>query len=356
MLNSIQSSSGPQDTDTRADNHARIESLEILRGLAALGVAWLHFTTVHQENWVRLSGKYGGLGVAMFFVISGFVILMSIHQRYGGFGLRDFAPYMARRLIRLEPPYLAAVAMVIVISEISSRAPGFAGQPPHYELPQVLAHLAYAIPLTPYSWLDPVYWTLAYEFVFYIFAGASFWVLGHPGNLRWLLMVALMIGTSLAGLLPPIALMFALGIAIFRRLFLRPPLWESLAVLGAVTLAIVHLDSPVSAAAGLGTGLAIWATANVRFRGRAWHPLFMLGKLSYSLYLVHGPVGGRVINLFRRFAPDTAWADLVLSLSGLAVSLGVAYLFWRWIEQPAIRLARRVGARLEARNVRPRGS
>lgn len=328
----------------------RIESLEILRGLAALSVAWHHFTTVHPENWVRLSGKYGGLGVAIFFVISGFVILLSIHQRYPGFGMRDITPFMARRLTRLEPPYLAAVALVILIWELSSRAPGFAGQPPQYELPQVIAHVAYAIPFTPYEWLDPVYWTLAYEFAFYVFAGAFYWVLGNSGSLRWLLMVSLMIGASLAGLLPSIALMFSLGIAVFRRLCLREPLWVTLSVLATVSLTITHLDHPISAAAGLGTSLAIWMTTKVKFRGLIWRPFFVLGTLSYSLYLVHGPVGGRVINLLGRFAPDTAWADLLLSISALAVSLAFAFLFWRWIEKPSVKLSRRVGARLEEGN------
>jgi peptidoglycan/LPS O-acetylase OafA/YrhL len=217
-----------------ADSLVRIESLELLRGLAALGVSWLHLTMVHDENWVRLSGKYGGLGVAMFFVISGFVILLSIHQRYGDFHVRDFVPYLARRLIRLEPPYLAAVAMVIILCEISSRVPGFAGQPPSYEPLQVLAHLAYVIPLTPYNWLDFVYWTLAYEFVFYLFAGIFFWVLGCPRPLHWLIMVSVMIGMSLAGLLPSLGLMFALGIAIFRRLFLGASMWSTVAVLISV--------------------------------------------------------------------------------------------------------------------------
>jgi peptidoglycan/LPS O-acetylase OafA/YrhL len=82
----------------------------------------------------------------------------------------------------------------------------------------------------------------------------------------------------------------------------------------------------------------------------------MLGSLSYSLYLVHTPVGGRVINLFGRFAPDTPWADLLLSLSGLAVSLATAFIFWRWIEQPAIKLARQVGTRLEEANAVRRNS
>jgi peptidoglycan/LPS O-acetylase OafA/YrhL len=334
-----------------ADAPARVESVEILRGLAALAVTWFHMTNTHQENWVRFSGWYGWLGVEMFFVISGFVIPLSIHQRYGRFGVRDFVPYMARRLIRLEPPYLISLAMVIVLWEVSVRVPGFAGSPPDYSLPQVLAHVAYAIPLTPYDWLQVVYWTLAYEFVFFLFAGAFFWMLGYPGPLRWPLLVGVTISLSLAGLLPAMGLLFLLGIAVFRRLFLRDRAWITLAVLGLVTIALAHLEQPVHAAVGLGTSLAIWVTARLHFRGPAWRPFFILGALSYSLYLVHVPIGGRFINLFRRFMPDTTLADLILSLGGLVLSLGVAFLFWRLIEQPAIKLARRVGSWLEQRNV-----
>jgi peptidoglycan/LPS O-acetylase OafA/YrhL len=60
----------------------KFEIIEVLRGLAAFSVMWFHFTNGNQdflqEGWLELSGKYGWLGVEVFFVISGFIIPYSL--------------------------------------------------------------------------------------------------------------------------------------------------------------------------------------------------------------------------------------------------------------------------------------
>ena len=51
---------------------------------------------------------------------------------------------------------------------------GFQGDQPSYSLRQIVSHLFYVVPLTSHTWLSPVYWSLAYEFVFYIIVGLTF--------------------------------------------------------------------------------------------------------------------------------------------------------------------------------------
>jgi peptidoglycan/LPS O-acetylase OafA/YrhL len=58
--------------------------------------------------------------------------------------------------------------------------------------------------------------------------------------------------------------------------------------------------------------------------------------VSYSLYLVHVPLGGRVVNLMTRFA-DGVWQLWAISLLATGFSLIVAWLFWRWVEVPSQR-------------------
>lgn len=110
----------------------RIEVVEALRGIAALAVAWFHFTNGGQllpDGWLKDSGRYGWLGVEIFFVISGFIIPYSMLR--GGFRFpRDVGVFVAKRLIRLEPPYLVAIAIVIVLGYLSALAPGFRGASP----------------------------------------------------------------------------------------------------------------------------------------------------------------------------------------------------------------------------------
>ncbi|WP_299938731.1 acyltransferase [uncultured Pelagimonas sp.] len=291
------------------------------------------------------SGAYGWLGVEIFFVISGFVIPLSILQSYERFSLSDFPEYMMRRLVRLEPPYLLSILLVVILWELSALAPGFAGAPPDWSFWQILSHVGYVIPLTPFAWLQPVYWTLAYEFVFYLLAAAFFPVFSHAAVWRWLLAVGAVSGLCLVGMLPPLSLLFPIGIAVFRRIALKDPLWvlAMSMILAGGSLAI--LGKPLEAAAGSVTALVILATAHVRLEGSGWRPFFWLGSLSYSIYLLHLPIGGRVVNLSRRFLPETTWAEFSMSCVGLLLSLAAAAVFWRLVECPAIHLSRQMSKR-----------
>lgn len=151
------------------DQPKRLHNIEALRGVAALSVAWFHLTNTYPHDVVNASGRYGWLGVDVFFVISGFVIPYSMHiARYQ---VGDFWRFLARRMLRLEPAYLASVILVLVLGLLSTLAPTFQGRPFHLDGRQIGAHLFYLIPLTPFDWVQPVYWSLAYEFVFYGLCG-----------------------------------------------------------------------------------------------------------------------------------------------------------------------------------------
>ena len=150
----------------------RISVVEAMRALASISVALFHFCNQLYSTGAQLVASYGWLGVDVFFVISGFVIPLSLYGRR--YGVRDFPSFLLRRLVRLEPAYLVSIAAVVVLQYASSVAPGFRGQMPDYSFPQLASHLLYLVPLTNYDWLLPVYWSLAYEFVFYVTVGLTF--------------------------------------------------------------------------------------------------------------------------------------------------------------------------------------
>jgi peptidoglycan/LPS O-acetylase OafA/YrhL len=80
---------------------SRVQSVEYLRGLAALAVMWFHFTqggNFVPDGWIKSSGTYAYLGVEVFFVISGFVIPYSLAS--AGYVLRrDGLAFFLRRLV-----------------------------------------------------------------------------------------------------------------------------------------------------------------------------------------------------------------------------------------------------------------
>src|ERR1700704_2847705 len=117
-----------------SSSNQQIFTIEALRGMAALLVTWFHMTNTYSLDWVRYSGFYGWLGVDMFFVISGFIIPYSLHRSQ--YKLAYFPHFLLRRLVRLEPPYLVSIALVLILWELAARSPGFGGAPPSYSLGQ----------------------------------------------------------------------------------------------------------------------------------------------------------------------------------------------------------------------------
>ena len=72
-----------------------------------------------KSDWLRATGAYGWLGVEVFFVISGFIIPYSmLHAGYEF--LWHFGRHLVKRIIWLEPPYLASIAVVLVLWHVST--------------------------------------------------------------------------------------------------------------------------------------------------------------------------------------------------------------------------------------------
>ena len=88
-----------------------IKGLDFLRAIAALSVCLYHFSGAALPKVINVYMKptfsYGWLGVDIFFVISGFIIPYSLLGK--NYSVREFGSYIARRIIRINPPAYAAM-------------------------------------------------------------------------------------------------------------------------------------------------------------------------------------------------------------------------------------------------------
>jgi len=315
----------------------RIEIIELVRGLAALAVALFHFANQLTSGVSVFLTSWGWLGVDAFFIISGVVIPYSLYGMNYRFGM--FPRFMAKRIVRLEPPYVISILLTIVLWHVSTMMPGFQGSDPDYTLGQILSHLFYLTPLLGYEWLGPVYWTLAYEFVFYITMGLTFsWLIGRSvlytmaaGGLA-LLAVFLIWGNVDYRLFE-----FLVGFLIMRWYVLERERTLTAVLILATLFAIYWFGGQKTIIVAVLTVATIWLLRSVRVDRR----LLWLGTVSYSLYLTHVLTGGRVVNLMKRFVQDPA-LDLVIIGAATAVALAFSWLFWRLIEVPALRQSRRI--------------
>ncbi len=321
----------------------RIPTVEYLRGLASLAVAWFHMTNGFNGSWVAWLGSGGWLGVEAFFVISGFVIPFALWTSYSAYRFADLPHFLGRRVLRIEPPYIISILIVLVLGFVSSLVPGFQGQQPDFHLGQIAAHLFYLVPFTDYEWLQPVYWTLAYEFAFYITMAIFFPNLSGANRIVHFLsavgFIVILVGFGYAS---ELVLLFVMGFVVFRGLAKQDNKVTSLMVLASCALVMILRDATAQALVGFGTALVIlFHTKIVRLFRYAEPILLWFGRISYSLYLIHVPIGGRVVNLGKRFVADD-FGYMVVALAGLGASIAAAFVFYKLVEVPAIKLAQKL--------------
>ncbi len=321
----------------------RIPLIDHLRGLAALSVAWFHLTN-GSSGWLATTGSYGWLGVEAFFVISGLVIPYSILRTFPEYSLRDYPTFIARRMTRLEPPYLISLLLVLVLTLLAAQLPQFRGTTEGLLDPwRIAAHLFYLIPLTGYEWLQPVYWTLAYEFAFYLSIGLLFPWVALKGQWRCFLALAV-VCIVLVGFFgwPARVLLFQMGLQVYRHVILGDPVWRNLFVLAFCFAFMAQVGALVEGCVGFAVAVLLSNHTRVPSLSSAVaRALGGLGMVSYSLYLLHVPVGGRIVNLGKRFI-SSEFEHLVLSSIALAVSLLVSIAIFLLVERPAQNIARRV--------------
>ena len=338
-----------------APSAPRLRGLDALRGVAVGAVLLHHYTA----NYARVTERPldttlylpdGHYGVELFFVISGFVILMTLER------CRDAREFAVSRFARLVPAFLACLA----ISSLAQLWLPIEGMLP-LSAPRLLANLTMMPKLFLEQPVDGVYWTLVHEIGFYFLAGIGFFLAGprriEPLCFAWLC-VAFFCRTGavdvpfqlwiLAGV--QYAPHFTLGILIYLwhagrarpstlillgfslAICITGPVWSLRPISGPAYILVVA-GSAALVAIGSRDGSILGRIA----------PLVFLGDISYPLYLLHQNLGYIVI---RRLTDWGCGADLAM-LGATTFALALAYAITRYLEKPA-------RAWLRASLVRPR--
>ena len=250
------------------------------------------------------------------------------------------AKFLSKRILRIELPYIASICLTVALAYLSTLSPSFRGAQLQMSLPQILANIFYVVPFTKAAWIQPVYWTLAYEFAFYLFMSVGFAPIVSSARPRlFYSLTALLCALAISGVAPSHFLLFIMGCAVYRRLNRLADLVECVATIGLPFVVFITRGEWLESVVGAATAIVLIVGCFTRLPGAAGAVLAWLGSISYSLYLVHVPIGGRVVNLGRRFVSGEA-SDLVLSLTALMTSILFSWIFYKMIEQPAHRLAR----------------
>ena len=345
-----------------------IIALDLLRFASALLVVAFHYGAVFARTpsvagAAMLRGLpvpnaatpwtwFGWIGVELFFVISGFVIALSAE----GAGV---AAFLRRRALRLLPAAWICATATLLVLEIAAPRPGL--------LRLWLVSMSF---LPEREQIDPSYWTLGIELVFYLLIATG---LGRAGRIQGIERRALLLG-GLSGafwlfavladwaatplmdyrpaqlMLLPHGVFFALGVlgwTMSRRtatrgryalfgLFLAAALVEIAGRTTERTHSLGIVASPLMPMLIFGTGLAAVLGAvrlqPVLARFIDARLATTLGLMTYPLYLLHQEIGAAIVAALMRLGAPFA----VAAVSALATMIAASW----WVArrgEPAVR-------------------
>ncbi len=322
--------------------------LDLLRFAAALTVAVYHFLYRGAQEGGYLDFAFGAagvsvslgyLGVNLFFMISGFVIIWSATGR-------DWYGFSVGRLARLYPAHVVAMTITFVTML-------WWAQPPFStDLFQWLANLTMLAPILGADFMDGAYWSIVIEIIFYgwvaigLFSGV---LPRHTDTVVAVWMVLVMVNNTMLGSRPVELLFlteygsyFAFGIMVWRISSLGGSalrlLLAGLALIMTFHAAevqrldvIFRLGEASSANvvalanAGIIAAFVLAAVLGRRIKAGPW--VLALGGISYPFYLLHQNAGYILMNLVEPTIGK--WAAFALAL---ALSLGVSWAIYKHIE------------------------
>lgn len=267
-----------------------LPSIQGLRGVAALSVLIVHLYDMpllagflpRVPGWFHGTINMGGHGVELFFMISGFLIPASLVRH------ASVAKFFYDRALRILPVFVVLHLILFVAGPIVGYK-FFRDIDAGSYLGIFLANLLFVPEVLGLPIGQQNAWTLTYEWAFYIWFAAVF--VAAAKQRSWLVLLLVVVGVS-GILFRPIAAFFAVGMlcsAVPIRLNLTGGvgLLAAAVCAAAMYVSIEYIHPFVGIVPGLllfamvlapGSGVAAWLSTPL--------PQF-LGKISYSLYLVH---------------------------------------------------------------------
>lgn len=328
-------------------DRSRLAGLDALRGIAAMAVVLYHYTAWYAEEMgghappgSSLFVTFGHFGVELFFIISGFVIFLTLSRT------NSVAGFARSRFTRLYPAFVTAILVTLAVD-----ASGVSAW-------RVLANLTMAPELIGARPIDGSYWSLQYELVFYVLAAFCVLVMRwRAPEIPCAVWLAVALAVRLSGWdlefrtlerlsLAWFAHLFVIGIMLFR-LHAGQATRLSWVVL-AVALEMAFLGphwafQPISPIAyGLmiaGFAALVWFAVTPHGGMLAIPPLRFLGRVSYPLYLVHQAPGFILIARLEAMGvpPDLAIGIAIAAaiLLAWAITDLVEAQLGRWLRRPS---------------------
>jgi peptidoglycan/LPS O-acetylase OafA/YrhL len=359
----------------RAGTRIEFPYLDGIRGLAAVVVvlyhAWL-FTGLAgqavssgQLAIPRLIIGHGYLGVPVFIVLSGYVLMLPLARNGATWYSKGFGNYIFRRSKRILPPYYGALALTLALIAAIPLLRTIHGTQWDGKIPVtaggVISHLL-MLHDVDHGWIEQIngpMWSVAVEFQIYFLMPLILLLWRFVG--AWAAVAVTVVASVLPALFglatfahPWLLGLFAVGMLAARLTFVQGPRrrWVEPGALaaGLVVVAVAYRAFPPVRAHGwliefvvgcLTAAVLVWLgrralalkPKNVVTGFFGSRPMLFLGLTSYSIYLVHSPLLGLANLLLLPLHLSLAANYLVMTFVAVPLALGVSWLMFYLVER-----------------------
>lgn len=316
-----------------SEGQERLAWVDSLRAIAPLLVVISHLPNLTMSHDMI----FGTLGVNIFFLISGYVIPISL--KAGAHS--PIRIFMIRRFWRLYPAYWLSMGLALALGGMA-------------EAPAIAANASMVQRYLGFEDLIPVYWSLSLELAFYGLTVTLFAVgwLQRPRPLTVFTVSAMAATIASAAAAEYLHIRAPAGAMLFLLLmvfgtWLR--LGDATGPRKIAMVAAMLLTQIVTCWIFYGNGwrgftwdnmLAKHALAVALFlllaqrRFMAFRPLAFVGMVSYPLYLIHYPLAGIIFAPFVQFSPVIGWIAVFAAIIALAAAVHYG------VERPFIQVGR----------------
>lgn len=343
---------------------ARLLTLQVARGAAANLVIFSHVIQVEAKfnggSILPAFFIYGISGVDLFFVLSGFIMVV-----VGGKGTGALE-FLWRRAARIYPAYWLVTFVVLAASLIKPEWVNAAVKTPISIWRSFLLVPGPTVPLLA------VGWTLVHEVYFYL-VFALILALRIPilfGLIAWGLIVlaVAVLGGHYIRSFPvgfvwanPLTAEFLMGAAVgllydARKIY--APVWAGIIGLVALVISIVYIAPAVELATnpnfygqrtvlfGIPMALIVYGLAGIE-QHRTVNPprlLVSLGDWSYGTYLVHLLILSALGRTIQSVFPTGIISNIVLIVGGLVIANMAGAVLYHYFERPTMKFLNRYGS------------
>lgn len=313
------------------------EGIQSLRGLAALAVVLHHISVMVEKDKYFATDFLGGIftngfrGVDLFFVISGFIMMNTIHVDPD----KTAAQFIVQRIKRIFVPYLPFFAILMAAS---LAVPAISGGAPFYF--GTLISNIFLLPRSDLSTYVPVVaWTLTFELTFYLIFALA--MLSGGNNFKYVLSawMGLVFANLWIGIdymvLDPLNFGFGIGVLSFHMAQgisdkFRLPIFIC-GVIVMVGLLSLPYEREQSLLVDIGflivSGVLCCSASAIGRNALAW-----VGDFSYSLYLVHYPIIAFLFIVLFRMGVASPLGTIPVAILSVAASMIGGYVYFRIFE------------------------